>query len=707
MLLGWLGVCGWGSTLADAPAQLSGTIRAAGSGVADALVVVTAFEAPMASFQATTAGDGTWSLDVPLAGLASRAVYVEAASGVHAPARIGGTPDRPAYFGYPGTGALNLEPGAVVTSLDADLLPGGRLSGSVRAQADNAPVHGASVRPFANAHGQSAGFTGPFHAEVQADGRWQSPLALPPGGYHLVAWPPPGENLVVTSYDQIVCQWQSCDVLATDSLSLGAGDAIPNVDFRLARGAVLSGQVLPTGITRILRLYDASGTRILTTSVASTNLDWAFDGLAGGSYYLEIAPAGGMATFLLRTLHNGRPCPGVLCDPATGPPLTVAPGRSRSGVNLVLGPGGRVSGTLVDSDTGSAPSVSAAESPFLGDYMLLNDANEVVGVGGIVSDAGTIRLLASSPVPAGSYRLATFDRGMGAGIGYDQPGFFLDFSTLPGYADALHPSAGCAGLICDEAAATAVLVEVGATTEDLIVGVRRGSSLRGRIVDDSSGAGIAGAVAMLVDADNRPYAAVRTDASGNFGFGAFPAGAYYLRTAMSSTFGQNRFPDRNPYFDRVWGAADFCSEQLCEPVSGTALVLDGSADVEDLELRVQAGPVIRGFVIDPLTRAAIGRGAVEVFNDEDRLVGRYVISGSDRQYQTTALAPGTYRLVAVLSEAFAPLLLPPQSPLVRSVRSSDQPGVQFVSVDEESVAADFLAIDRAVNELFQDRFEPE
>lgn len=706
-LLICLGVCCWGSVLADGSAQLSGTVRAGGSAVADAVVVVTAFEAPGGSFQTSTSVDGSWMLEVPLAGLAIRPVYVEAASGAHAPARLGGAPDLPAFFGYPGSGALSLEPGSILTDLDIDLPPGGRLSGSVRTQADDAAVPGASVRPFANADGQAVVFTGLFHAVVEADGQWQSPLALPPGDYHLAAWPPPEQNRVVTAYNQIVCQWQSCDLLATDSLSLDAGELISNLDFRLASGARLSGQVLPSGGTRSLRLYDASGTRVLTTSLFASAVDWSFDGLAGGSYYLEIAPSGGPSSFLVRQLHNGLPCPFPICDPASGPPLTVAPGASRSGVNIVLGLGGRVSGTLIDADTGSAPSVAAGESALLGDYKLLDDDDAVVGVGSIVSDAGTIRLLASSAVPAGSYRLSTFDRGMGAGVGYDQPGFFLDFSTLPGYADALHPSAACAGLICDETAGTPVAIEVGTTTEDLIVGVRRGSSLRGRIVDDSSGEGIAAAVAVLVDADNRRYAAVRTDASGHFDFGAFPAGSYYLRTAMSSTFGQNRFPDRHAYFDRVWGATDFCSEQLCEPGSGSALVLDGSADVEGLELRVQAGPVIRGFVVDPLTRAAIGRGAVDVFDSEDRLVGRYVISGSDRQYQTTALPPGTYRLVAALSEAFAPLVLPPQSPRERSARSSTQPGVQFVSLGEDSVTADFLAVDRAVNELFEDRFEPE
>jgi hypothetical protein len=691
--------------LASTSAQLSGTVRASGAAVADARVVVTAFEAPIAVFETSTGEDGSWTIEVPLDGLASRSVYLEAGSSEHAPSRFGGAPDLAAFFGYPGTGAQILEPGDVLTGLDIELAVGGRLSGSVRARIDSSAVPGASVRPALAVDGQVRVFSSQFHAVVGADGLWQSPLTLPPGEYRLVTWPPSGANLVVTAYDQINCQHQSCDLLATDGLTLLPGQTITHIDVLLATGARLSGEVLPTGISRSLRLYDASGSRVSSRTIFGSGSAWTFDGLAGGSYYLEIRPLSGSSSFLVPQLHNGHPCPGVLCDRAGGPPLTVAAAGNRSGINIVLSEGGRVSGTLVDADSGLAPAVSAGATPLIGEYMLLDAAEAVVGTGPILDDGGTIRLGPSSAVPAGSYRLATFDRGMGAGPGYDQPGFFLDFSTLPGYADALYPSAGCAGLVCDEAAALPINVTTGSVVSALEVGVRRGSSVRGRILDDDSGLGIAGAVAVLVDRDNRRYAAVRTNAEGDFAFGGFPAGTYYLRTAMSSNFGQNAFPDRHAYFDRVLGSPGVCTELLCDPLSGTPLLLDGASDVAGLELRVQAGPVIRGFVIDPLTRAAIGRGAVEVYDSADRLVGRYLIDGLDRQYQTTALASGTYRLVAALPATFAPLSLPSGSIAGRAQGSDPVPGVQFVQVGQSDVSADFLAVDRAIDEVFSNRFQ--
>ena len=702
-----LAACCFGSAFAGTPAQLSGTVQADGSAVADAVVVVTSFEEPFGVFETSTDADGNWTLQIPMDGLAQRSVYVESASSEHAPARFGGAPEVPAYFGSPGSGAQVMEPGDVLTGLDFNLSAGGRWSGSVRAQADDSALPGAGIWPFAVADNEVRVFSPQFYPNVGADGLWQSPLALPAGEYRLLAVPPPDSNFVVAAYDQINCQYQSCSLLATDGLSLLAGEIITDIDFRLASGATLAGEVLPTEFTRRLRLYDASGSFVTSETVSRNDSAWMIDGLAGGSYFLEIIPSGGSSGFFVRQLHNGRPCPGVLCDRAGGAPLIVPAAGSRSGINIVLSEGGRVSGTLVDADTGNAPTVAAGETPFIGDYMLLDDSDEVAGVGGILDEGGTITLTPSLPVPPGSYRLATFDRGVGAGVGYNQPDFFLDFSTLPGYADALYPSASCAGLVCDEAAAVRINVTAGELVSGLEVGVRRGSSVRGRIVDDGSGEGIAGAIALLVDENNRRYAAVRTDADGNFAFGAFPAGTYYLRTAMSAVFGQNFLPDRHAYFDQVFGSTAPCSEQLCDPLSGTALVLDGLADVEGLELRVQPGPVIRGFVIDPLTRAAIGRGAVEVYDSADRLVGRYAIDFLDRDYQTTALAPGTYRLVTSLPGSFVPLTLPPGTISGRGQPDMPAPGVRFIEIGQADVSADFLAVDLGLDAVFDSRFQPD
>ena len=698
-----LAACWCGCAFAGTSAQLSGTVQADGSALADAIVVVTSFEEPFGVFETSTNADGNWTLKIPMDGLAQRSVYVESASHAHAPARFGGAPEVPAYFGSPGSGAQVLEPGDLLTGLDFNLTVGGRWSGSVRTQADDSALPGASIWPFAVADDDVRVFSTQFYPVVDADGLWQSPLALPVGEYRLLAVPPTDSNFVVAAFDQINCQYRSCELLATNGLSLLAGETITDIDFRLASGATLSGEVLPTEFTRRLRLYDASGSFVTSETVSREDAAWIFDRLAGGSYFLEITPSGGSSGFFVRQLHNGRPCPGVLCDRAGGEPLTVPAAGSRSGINIVLSEGGRVSGTLVDANTGEAPTVAPGETPFVGDYMLLNDSDEVVGVGGILDEDGTITLLPSLPVPAGSYRLATFERGVGAGVGYNQPDFFLDFTTLPGYADALYPSASCAGLVCDETAAMRISVTAGETVSGLEVGVRRGSNVHGRIVDDGSGTGIAGAIALLVDNNNRRYAAVRTNADGNFVFGAFPAGTYYLRTAMSAVFGQNFSPDRHAYFDQVFGSTEPCSEQLCDPLSGTALVLDGLADVDGLELSVQPGPVIRGFVIDPLTRAAIGRGAVEVYDSADRLVGRYAIDFLDRDYQTTALVPGTYRLETSLPATFAPVTLP--AGITAGRGQTPAPGVQFIQIDQADVSADFLAVDLGLDAVFESRFE--
>lgn len=63
---------------------------------------------------------------------------------------------------------------------------------------------------------------------------------------------------------------------------------------------------------------------------------------------------------------------------------------------------------------------------------------------------------------------------------------------------------------------------------------------------------------------------------------------------MSAQLGPGHFGFSHAYFDRVYGAAGHCSEALCDLSAGSLISLDGSADAGPFELRVTAGPVIRG-----------------------------------------------------------------------------------------------------------------
>ena len=222
------------------------------------------------------------------------------------------------------------------------------------------------------------------------------------------------------------------------------------------------------------------------------------------------------------------------------------------------------------------------------------------------------------------------------------------------------------------------------------------------MLDDSSGEPLADAGVNLINADGDKLAAVTTNANGEFSFGGFPAGSYYLRTSVSSRGGPGLNPTQLPYFDRVHGSSEDCSELLCDPADATPLVVDGSTDIEGIEFRVTAGPVIRGRIFDQLTGSPINRGQVALFDDSGTLVGRYALDFFTGAFQTTALAPGTYLLVPEVSPAF--LAGSTSAGRAKVAGHSRSAGSTTVVVGQDDVEANVSVIDQSIDRIFRSRF---
>ncbi len=691
------------------PAVITGTITDADSGLPIAGATV-AFGLNFNVVTTLTNPDGSYSLTVEMFGATGRNGFIEAAGPDHAPGRIGGEPVSNCFFscgsGGAEAGLIELAAGAVLNDQDLALSPGGRLSGQVSA-VGGGPLGNVRVSPVSRDFAQlTIGHSDHFHGVTNPDGSWILPLALPPGdGFSLVA-EAQGMNFVATAWNNRPCPYRACNTASADPVSIVAGVIGTGFDFDLPPGATLSGSLLPDDIMRQVMWFDAAGILTGTMILPAGQADWQIDQLSGGSHYLQFGTPTGTSN-LVRQLHSGLPCPFSGCERARGAPLTVAAGGTRAGIDIVLSEGGTVSGRIVDGATGLVPDllISASNPGFLGLFNILDAAGEVVGGGPVRLVDGEVVIPPSAAVAPGSYFVRTHDSWLGEGVSYQGPGG--NFTLLDGYADAMYSHLPCAGLSCDTALASPVTILAGATTE-ITIEVNKGSSISGSIVDDDTGEGIPGAVVELVNATNQRLAAAGTDDDGQFSFGAFPAGTYYLRSAMSALLGFGTNPDQHPYFDRVFGASGFCSEQLCDPTTGQAVILDGSADAGPFELRVQPGPVIRGRVFDSLSGQQINNGRVDVFTTDGTLVGRYRIDRLTGRYQTTALPPGTYLLVPEVSPAFiaAPLSAEPGRAASAASRTRSTPTGGFaVELGAVDVEAALGVVDRARASIFEDRFE--
>ncbi|QOC21332.1 carboxypeptidase regulatory-like domain-containing protein [Wenzhouxiangella sp. AB-CW3] len=703
------------SVFADDTATLSGVITASGPNgpVEGATVFIGNIDQPMPPLKETTTNAaGEWSAEVEFNGQPELTVVVEAAGPEHAPNRHGGSVDFDCYFNCGGgDGEFTIQPEETYTGLDISLEPGGRFSGTVTRSSDGQPLENAMVRilsPDALHALRSPHFRG-FSDET---GAYESTLAIAPGDYHLTAHPGHGDNYVIQAWQDYSCQLEECPILDTDAIEITAGNVTDDLDFALKDGATVSGTLLPDDIDRVVRLYDGSGLMLgsyFFESWQSNEDQWEFTGLAGGSYYVELSPMLSSEPWL-RVLHNGLLCPFSGCDRATGSPLVIPSGASLTLPEITLESGGQIDGELIDADTGQAPVIAGENS--LGTYDIVSDDGTVVGGGSILVDDGDVLLWPSAALPDGEYYVRTYSTFFGDGIGYRRLTGDSSTGYLPGYVDAMYPDVACAGVKCDLSAAETVSVTDGEITT-ITIELSTGSSITGSIVDDATDEPIPNAIVRVLSANNETLATVYTDEDGEFLVGGFPDGEYYLRTSMSSSPGLGDTGPQLPYFDHLYGSTSPCSEQLCNAVDGTAINLTGD-DAGPFELRVDQGPVISGRITAQPSGLQLSNGQVEVYDSNGAFVGSYRVNPTTGKYQTTALPPGDYTLVPIVSPAYTSVSAGGGSGTVSATSTSTSPGSMdaplssdgfVVSIDTEDVSADLPVIDMGIDRIFDSQFE--
>ncbi|MCH8478477.1 MAG: carboxypeptidase-like regulatory domain-containing protein [Wenzhouxiangella sp.] len=680
-------------------ATISGVVTEAGSGAPIENALVVAARNRFDLYTTTTDASGAYQLTVPMGGLAEVQIVLEAAGPDHAPTRFGGAPEVLCYFACgAGDGFFTLEPGDVLGEHDLELEPGGRLAGTGTAADTSDGLQGAGVIVYSGTEGLEFSQLW-FAALTDADGHWELPLALPAGDYHLIANAFSSGNYVARAWNSLDCQTGTCPILGTDTVAVTAGNVTTGIDFTLRPGASISGTLLPDDDLRVVRVVDGSGLILETIPLLPGQSEWALDQLGGGSYYLELGPSMAGSGSLVRRLHNGLPCPFAGCERASGPPISVPQGGSLSGVDITLTEGGQLQGELIDAATGLPPEFDMSTNPGVTTMNIINADGTVVGGGSIEIVDGQVIIPPTAAVPPGEYYVRTYMSWFGEGLGYNS--LPTDLATLPGYADAAFPDVACAGLGCDLAAAQTVSFSAGQITT-VTISIERGSNVSGIVLDDDSGEPIVAAHVNLIDAAGQRLAVTRTNADGEFFFGAFPAGSYFLRTSMSSRSGPGVSPRQFPYFDRIHGSSENCSELLCDPGDATPLVLDGDTDLEGIEFRVTEGPVISGRIFDQFTGAPINRGQVAVFNETGVLVGRYALDFFTGAYQTTALAPGTYSIEPLVSPAF--FAIPGSAGAANAAGHLRSSGSLTVVVEEVDVEANVSVIDQAIDRIFRSRF---
>jgi hypothetical protein len=207
------------------------------------------------------------------------------------------------------------------TGIDFTLLPGGSIAGSVRDDAVAAPIAGVIVSAYAETGLLVAS------APTSASGAYQMD-GLGAGKYFLATSNSIGFADEV--YDNVSCG--ACDPLRGRGVDVQGGATTAGVDFSLARGVLVSGQIRDAAGAAagpgIVSIFNNAGAMVARASTNAAGI-YAVSVPAGTSYArLEPAPT------VAARLYDATPCPGGTCDPTTGTPIPGIAGQVIRGIDF-------------------------------------------------------------------------------------------------------------------------------------------------------------------------------------------------------------------------------------------------------------------------------------------------------------------------------------------------------------------------------------
>jgi hypothetical protein len=416
----------------------------------------------------------------------------------------------------------------------------------------------------------------------------------------------------------------------------------PAVDFALAAGAVIEGTVtdVVTGLplqNMNVRVVDQSGAYVTYGNTDAAGDYTSQDGLVPGIYHVWVSYCPGY----VRQVHGGGYCHPLSCNVTGGTPVDLT-GGGTAVVDIALTPGGAVSGTVTDADTGAG---------LLNAYLVLHDAAGVPLTYTWSTITGDYEFQTASP--PGDYHLVT----------YHSDDYFTEvYDNIP-----------CSG--CDITAGTPIPVAAGVVTTAIDVDLRRGGMFSGRVTRSGSLTPVAGAEIRIHDGTGTLVATVVTDADGEYAVAdVLPTGSYFAKT----------FNDQG-YVDELYSNIA-CPGDTCDPTTGTPIVLADGQVLPGRDFGLSVGGSLSGTVTEAGSIDPIAGAEIRVYDGSGAWAAT-AVSAADGTFTVGGLNTGSWYAVTVspdhLDQAYGGLPCdggcdPTIGTPLSVVTGVDTPGVDFV-----------------------------
>lgn len=448
--------------------------------------------------------------------------------------------------------------GITTPDIDFVLDEGGRLTGTVTTVGAGAPLEGVDVKIYTAVDPVDPYVGGDYITSGPSDatGVYLSRSGLPTGSY--VAMTSNEDGYLEEMWDDHACDG-ACEPADGNAIEVTAGFTVDEIDFELDGGGRISGTIASSQGGAIsgarIDVFDSVGAMVTSADPASDG-SWITDaGLVAGSYFLLTENWWGF----IDELWQDIPCASS-CTVTDGTPVIVAAGAITSGIEIILDPGGQVSGTLTEDGSGQPISDAGVE--------VYDTEGERVAT----AFADGLGVYTAGGLPTGDYYLRAYSWDLYVSELYD------DVSCVPE---------------CPLDEGDEVAVTVPGLVSSIDFSLVHGGRIDGTL--SSGGNPVWDAAIQIFDDAGYPATLALVDALGAFSTEALPAGSYFLVT-----------DNQLGYVDEVW--EDIPCAAVCDPEDGTPIVL-AAGGVADLDIELDSGGIITGTV----TAVDGGDPAADVF----------------------------------------------------------------------------------------------
>jgi hypothetical protein len=560
---------------------ITGTVTAATGGADLGGICVDVQQTVGTGFgSATTRADGTYTVT----GLKSGSYSVEFFTGCG----NSGNYLTQWYSGQASEGSatpVSVVNGVTTPTINAALITGGTISGTVTAAANGADLSGICV------DASQINGTGFENATTSADGSY-SISGLGTGQYTVEFSPNCGnaENLLTQWYND------KTSAISVDPVSVVAGTTTSSIDAAMQIPGTITGTVTAAnggaqlgGICVNVRQINGSGSGSATTNAGGT---YSVSGLETGTYSVEFSPGcGSSGNFLAQWYDNETTA-------AAADSVSVTATKTTSSINAALAAGGTIAGT-VTAATGGADLTGICVSVFTSNGLLSPAGNATTAADGTYSITG---------LSTGSYDVE-FSTGCGSTGNYLTQWYNNEPSST---------------------SANAVPVIAGTTSPTIDASLVTGGTMAGTVTAKAGGADLGGICVSVYTSDNSFTLVGSTTTAGD--------GTYSISDLSSGNY-DVEFSGGCGYPGNV--GQQWYDNQISQSSASAVTVTTGSTTSVNAALAI--GGTITGTVTAAIGGAAQGGMCVGAYAAGDFLLPvASAVTASDGTYALTNLATGSY-----------------------------------------------------------------